>query len=106
MSDHHPTIEFRRPDGRPLEPWHHLSLNPRQSFVLRLTVSGDKTFVGKRIVQQLRTRDAGMALAKRDAVIEAFKLAGMVCRDVVIADSAENVGQNSGWTGESEPRNS
>lgn len=77
------TVTFRRPDGRQLEPWHHLSLGPRGKYVLRLTVSADGgKFVGRRIVQQLRTNDPRLALEKRDAVIEAFKLAGMVCRDV------------------------
>lgn len=77
---------FRRPDGRELEPWHHLSMNPRRKYVLRLTVDMGPKVVGKRIVQQLRTGDPTVALEKRDAVIEFAKLAGMICRDVEIID--------------------
>lgn len=81
------TAKFFRPDGRELEPLHHLRLGPRGKYVLQLTVSADGgKFVGRRIVQQLRTRDAQIAMAKRDAVLEAFKLAGMLCRNVEMVE--------------------
>jgi hypothetical protein len=77
--------QFHRPDGRPLPPTHHLSLNPRGKFVLRLTIeAGSKIEVGKRVTLQLRTADAAEAMSKRDAVVEAYKLAGILCRDVVV----------------------
>lgn len=60
-------------------------MNPRGKYVLRLTVmpKGSK-MNGSRIVLQLRTRDPQLAMQKRDAVIEGFTLAEMVCRDVVL----------------------
>ncbi len=78
---------FSRPDGKPLPPTHHLSLNPRGKFVLRLTIeAGSKIEVGKRVILQLRTANAAEAMSKRDAVVEAYKVAGILCRDVVIVE--------------------
>ncbi len=81
---------FHRPDGRPLPPNHHLSRNPRGKFVLKLTFQAGRNIeVGKRITLQLRTTDAAEAMGKRDAVVEAYKVAGILCRDVVIVDEDE-----------------
>jgi len=86
-------IRFLSASGEELPALHHLSLNPRGKFVLRVTVAANPKEVGTRIVQQLRTADPALALEKRDAIIEAFKIAGFTCRNVVMA-RAENVGQN------------
>jgi len=78
---------FTTQAGKPLPPTHHLSRNPRGKWVLKLTFqSGPNVEVGKRITIQLRTADATEAMGKRDAVIEAYKLAGILCRDVVIVE--------------------
>jgi hypothetical protein len=83
---------FTTPSGKPLKPGHHLARNSRGKFMLRLTVEGERRrFVGERMTLQLRTSDPATAMAKRDAVIEAFKLVGILCRDVVLV---ENVNQN------------
>ena len=88
-------LAFRRPDGRPLPPGHHLSLNPRGKFVLKLTADAGSRFTGKRLTIQLRTCDPAEAMMKRDFAFEVFKAAGILCRDVVID---ENVGRNSDST--------
>lgn len=84
MTDH-PSL--RRPDGKPIKPGYLLSRNPRGKFVLKLTFeAGSKIEVGKRVTLQLRTTDATEAMSKRDAVVEAYKVAGILCRDVVIVE--------------------
>lgn len=83
MSEH-PT--FQRPDGRPLPSGHHLSKNPRGKWVLKLTIDAGEKFSGRRITIQLRTSDSTVAMMKRDSVLEAYKLAGILCRDVVIVE--------------------
>lgn len=83
MSEH-PT--FLRPDGRPLPPGHHLSRNPRGNFVVKLTIDAGSKFSGKRLTIQLRTADPATAMMKRDSILEAYKLAGILCRDVVIVE--------------------
>ncbi len=78
---------FTTPAGKPLPPEHHLTRNPRGKYVLRLTFqAGRSVEVGKRITLQLRTADSREAMGKRDSVIEAYKVAGILCRDVVILD--------------------
>lgn len=83
---------FLRPDGRPLAPGHHLSLNPRGKFVLKLTADAGPKVNGKRLTIQLRTSDPAVAMMKRDFAFEILKATGVLCRDVVIE---ENVGRNS-----------
>ncbi len=80
------SITFLRSDGIPLPDDHHLSLNPRKKYVLQVTISTDTKLSGKRITIQLRTSDKSAAMSKRDTILEAYKRAGIICRDMILIE--------------------
>ncbi len=78
------SITFTRPDGSALPPMHHLSLNPRKKYALQVSITRDPKHVGERVIIQLRTGDATVALLKRDCILEAYQKAGLLCREIVL----------------------
>lgn len=85
-------ITFTRPTGEPLPPEAFLSLNHRGKYILRISISKDPRFIGERVTIPLRTTDPSVALLKRDTLIEGFKCAGILSREIGIH---EDVRQNS-----------
>lgn len=69
---------------------HHLYLDPKKGFLLRVTVvakRGQKT-VGKRVRQWLRTFNDAEAIGRRDAVINAYLKLGLCVANRKIARGA------------------
>lgn len=58
-----------------------LRINPSGSYKLRLVISRDKKYSGKRIQLGLRTRDRACALLRSRYIVEEFRRAG-VCRNI------------------------
>lgn len=79
-------IVFARTDGTPLPQMHHLAMNPRGKFVLKVTISTSPGLVGVQKIIQLRTSDPAVAMDRRDTILEAYKVAGILCRDYQILE--------------------
>lgn len=79
---------FTRPDGRELDPRHHLDTH-RGKYRLRITIDQGGKFVGLRICQPLRTSDPDLAGLLRDVAVEALARAGCLTRDIVLTAEPE-----------------
>lgn len=80
---------FRRPDGRPLPPNHHLAKHTRGSYRVFVTVDRGPKYTGQRISVPVRTHDEEEARARRDILIDGLIRANVLCRDVVMHEEPE-----------------
>lgn len=77
-------ITFANQNGVPLPERHHLSVGPRGKFVLKITIATDPKLVGRRLTFPLRTADPGLALLKREIILETLHRTGLLSRDVTL----------------------